>query len=67
MGMRTTIDIPDELMERALRAGALRSKRDAVLAGLEELVRKSEREALRRMAGQIEIDVDLRRSRAGKR
>ncbi|OGQ09487.1 MAG: hypothetical protein A2138_15495 [Deltaproteobacteria bacterium RBG_16_71_12] len=65
--MRTTIDIPDELMERALRAGALRSKRAAVLAGLEELVRKSEREALRRMAGQIEIDVDLRRSRAGKR
>ena len=66
-GMRTTIDIPDELMDRALRASALRSKRDAVIAGLEELVRKRQREELRGMAGKFEMDVDLRRSRAGKR
>jgi Arc/MetJ family transcription regulator len=65
--MRTTIDIPDDLMDRALRSGAVRSKRDAVLAGLEELIRKADREALRRMAGHIDLDIDLRRSRAGKR
>lgn len=65
--MRTTIDIPDDLMERALRAASLRSKKDAVVAGLEELIRKAEREELRRMAGRIQLDVDLRRSRAGKR
>ncbi len=65
--MRTTIDIPDALMERALSASARRSKRDAVLAGLEELIRKAEREELRRMAGTVSLAVDLRRSRAGKR
>ena len=67
MSMRTTIDIPDDLMERALRAASLHSKKDAVVAGLQELVRKAEREELRRMAGRIDLDVDLRRSRAGKR
>jgi len=65
--MRTTLDIPDELMDRALRAASLRSKRATVLAGLEELIRKAEREALRRMAGTVKLDVDLRRSRADKR
>lgn len=65
--MRTTIDIPDAIMERALRASAARSKRDAVVAGLEELIRKADREQLRRMAGKVDLDLDLRRSRAGKR
>lgn len=65
--VRTTIDIPDELMERALRAGALRNKRDTVVAGLEELIRKADRDHLRRLAGKIDLDVDLRRARANKR
>jgi Arc/MetJ family transcription regulator len=65
--MRTTLDIPDDLMERARRAASLRSKRDTVLAGLAELIRKAEREELRAMAGKVDVRVDLKRSRAGKR
>jgi Arc/MetJ family transcription regulator len=65
--MRTTLDIPDDLMEKARRAAALQSKRDTVLAGLAELIRKAEREELRAMAGKVDVRVDLKRSRAGKR
>jgi Arc/MetJ family transcription regulator len=65
--MKTTLDIPDDLMENARRAVALRSKRETVIAGLEELIRKASREELRRMAGKVELRVDLRRSRVGKR
>jgi Arc/MetJ family transcription regulator len=65
--MRTTLDIPDDLMERARRAAALHSKRETVLAGLSELIRKAEREALRAMAGKVDVRVDLKRARAGKR
>jgi Arc/MetJ family transcription regulator len=65
--MRTTIDIPDDLMERAIRANPSRSKRDVVIAGLGELIRKAEREQLRRMAGTIELDLDLSHSRSKKR
>ena len=65
--MRTTLDIPDDLMERARRAASLRGKRDTVLAGLAELIRKAEREELRAMAGKVDVRVDLKHSRAGKR
>jgi hypothetical protein len=34
---------------------------------VQELIRKAEREELRRMAGRIDLDSDPRRSRAGKR
>ena len=65
--MRTTLDIPDDLMERARQAASLPSKRDTVLAGLEELIRKAERDELRALAGKVDVRVDLKRSRAGKR
>jgi Arc/MetJ family transcription regulator len=65
--MRTTIDIPDETMERAMRASALRTKRDVVLAGLDELIRKAARDELRSMAGKADLILDLGRSRSNKR
>ncbi len=65
--MRTTIDIPDGLLERAVRAASLRTKREAVIAGLEELIRRAQRAELRKLAGRIDLDVDLGRSRTGKR
>jgi Arc/MetJ family transcription regulator len=61
--MRTTLDLPDDLLEEARRAANLPTKREAVIAGLEELIRRSRREALRRMAGHLDIQVDLERSR----
>jgi Arc/MetJ family transcription regulator len=61
--MRTTFDIPDELLEEARRVAHARSKREAVLAGLEELIKKGRREELRQLAGKVDIRVDLQRSR----
>ncbi|HEV8611609.1 MAG TPA: type II toxin-antitoxin system VapB family antitoxin [Thermoanaerobaculia bacterium] len=65
--MRTTLDIPEETIEKARRAANLRTKRETVIAGLEELIRKSKREALRGLAGKIHLDVDLTRSRERRR
>ena len=61
--MRTTLDLPEEVLERARRAANLRTKRETVIAGLEELIRKGKREELLRMAGKIRLNVDLTRSR----
>lgn len=61
------MDIPADLMERARKAAALSSKRETVIAGLEELIRRADRDALRSMAGKIDLQVDLGRSRSGKR
>lgn len=64
--MRTTLDLPAETLEKARRAANLRTKKETVVAGLEELIRKGEREELRRLAGRIPLDIDLVRSRRRK-
>jgi hypothetical protein len=61
--MRTTLDLPEDLLERARKAANARTKRETVVAGLEELIRKSRREELRRLAGHLDLDIDLNRSR----
>ncbi len=61
--MRTTLDLPDDLLENARKAANARTKREAVIAGLEELIRRSRREELRRLAGRLDLDVNLSRSR----
>lgn len=66
-GMRTTLDIPEETLEEARRAANLRTKRETVVAGLEELIRKARREELRALPGRIRIDVDIARSRDRRR
>lgn len=64
--MRTTLDLPEETLEKARRAANLRTKKETVVAGLEELIRKGEREELRRLAGRVPLDIDLIRSRRRK-
>jgi Arc/MetJ family transcription regulator len=61
--MRTTLDLPADLLESARRAMELRTKRETVIAGLEELIRKGKREQLRGLAGKIRIRTDLARAR----
>ena len=65
--MRTTLDIPEKTLEEARRAANLRTKRETVIAGLEELIRKSKREELRRLAGRLRVDVNITRSRERRR
>ena len=65
--MRTTVDIPSDLLEAARRAADSRTKRETVIAGLEELIKKSEREELRQLAGRMRLRVNLPRSRQRRR
>ncbi|HEY3170249.1 MAG TPA: type II toxin-antitoxin system VapB family antitoxin [Thermoanaerobaculia bacterium] len=65
--MRTTLDLPEETLENARRAANLRTKRETVIAGLEELIRKSKREELRGLPGKIRLNVDISRSRERRR
>jgi Arc/MetJ family transcription regulator len=65
--MRTTLDIPEKTLEEARRAANLRTKRETVVAGLEELIRKARRDELRALPGRIRINVDIVRSRDRRR
>ena len=61
--MRTTLDIPEELVNEARRLLGFKSKTDTVVLSLQELIRRKRIEQLKNMAGKIELEIDLEGSR----
>ena len=61
--MRTTLDIPEELIEEARRVLGFKSKTDAVVLSLRELVRRRRIEELKAMMGAVRLQIDLPGSR----
>ena len=64
--MRTTLDLPDGLVEEAQRLLGFKSKTDTVVFALREVVRRSRIDELKNLLGTIELDVDVR-DRGGAR
>ncbi len=64
--MRTNIVVDDRLMERAMRATRLRTKRAVVEAGLTLLVQVKAQGGLRRLRGKVAWEGNLDESRAGR-
>ena len=66
---KTTVFVDETLIELALRASKLKTKKEVIEAGLKELVRKKNRDLLREELGSFDIDLslgELKRRRAGK-
>lgn len=61
--MRTTLDLPEDLLKAAMETTQFKSKTDTVIFALRELVRRRNIEELKSMAGKIDVEVDLDRSR----
>jgi hypothetical protein len=61
--MRTTLDIPEDLLEEARNLLGFKSKTDTVILSLQELVRHKRIEELKSLFGQIHLDLDPKASR----
>ena len=61
--MRTTLDLPQELVAEAQHLLGYRSKTDTLIFALRELLRRHRIAQLRALAGGVEVGVDLARSR----
>lgn len=61
--MRTTLDIPEELIEEARRLLKFKSKTDTVILALRELIRRRRLDELKDLMGSIRLDIDLPESR----
>jgi Arc/MetJ family transcription regulator len=61
--MRTTLDIPEALIEEARRVLGFKSKTDTVVLSLTELIRRRRIDELKALAGQIKLDLDVGASR----
>jgi len=65
--MRTTLDLPESLMKDALKASHQRTKTAVIIAALEDYVRKSKLEGLKRFKGRVPLEMDLSRLRGRRR
>lgn len=61
--MRTTLDLPAELLNEAQRLLGFKSKTDTVVLSLTELVRRRRIEELKALAGKLELELDIDDSR----
>ena len=61
--MRTTLDIPESLLEEARNLLGFKSKTDTVILSLQELIRHKRIEELRSMLGKVNLDIDIPASR----
>lgn len=57
--MRTTLDLPEELLNEAMKATRINTKTKVIVTALEELIRKSKISELKGFKGKIELDIDL--------
>lgn len=57
--MRTTLDLPEELLLEAMQVTDIKTKTKVITVALEELVRKSKISALKKYKGKVDIDIDL--------
>jgi Arc/MetJ family transcription regulator len=61
--MRTTLDIPEPLLDEARRVLGFKSKTDTVILSLRELIRHRRIDELKSMLGAVNLDIDIPASR----
>ena len=57
--MRTTLDIPEDLMNEAMKATHINTKTKVIVTALEGLIRKSKISDLKKFKGKVDLDIDL--------
>lgn len=57
--MRTTIDLPEDLLNDAMKVTHIRTKTHVIIKALEELIRKSTISELKQFKGKVDLKMDL--------
>lgn len=57
--MRTTLDLPENLLNEAMKVTHTDTKTGVIIKALEELIRKSKISELKKYKGKIDLDIDL--------
>ena len=65
--MRTTLDLPDNLVEEARDALGYTSKTDTVVFALREVVRRRRLDELKSLLGKVDFEFDVTRLRKKER
>ena len=57
--MRTTLNLPEELLTKAMRTTHIKTKTKVIITALEELICKYTISGLKKYKGKIDLDIDM--------
>lgn len=58
--MRTTVDLPESLLDEVQRAAQTGTRREALIIALEDYLRRQRRRRVAEAAGDLDLDLDVR-------
>lgn len=61
--MRTTLDLPENLLIDAMKATHIETKTKVIITALEELIRKTHISGLKKFKGKLDLDIDMNKLR----
>lgn len=64
--MRTTIDLPDNLVNEAMKMTHIKTKTKVIITALEQLIRREQLSELKEFKGKIDLGIDLETIRGRK-
>lgn len=57
--MRTTLDLPKDLIDEAMKATQINTKTQLIITALEDLIRKTKISGLKKFKGKVALDIDM--------
>lgn len=57
--MRTTLDLPNELLQEAMRLTDTKTKTAVIILALESLIRKAQIQEIKEFKGRVNLNIDL--------
>jgi hypothetical protein len=57
--MRTTLDLPKDLIDEAMKATHISTKTRVIITALEGLIRKSKISGLKEFKGKVDLDINI--------
>jgi hypothetical protein len=57
--MRTTLDLPKDLVDEAMKVTQINTKTQLIITALEDLIRKSKISGLKEYKGKVDLDIDM--------
>jgi len=57
--MRTTLDLPEDLLNEAMKTSGIKIKTHVIIAALKDLIRKAKLSGLKEFKGKVDLDMDL--------
>ncbi|MEN6488369.1 MAG: type II toxin-antitoxin system VapB family antitoxin [Smithella sp.] len=57
--MRTTLDLPKDLIDEAMKATHINTKKQVIIKALQDLIRKSKISELKEFKGKVDLDIDI--------